>query len=215
MKSEIYWWPEISDIPRESGIYAWYHSPEITEYDLQSEISKVNKLREEKKINEAHESIKNFLDKFIFRYFQEDPYYSILRGPLKPRYEGCFEHKPELSKELLQRLVEDPQRLLTIREVLDSSVPEFASPIYIGMADNLNRRLIKHQSLIEKYLDAPDSEPGEETGKDTSFAMRVCLRRIPPTRLFVVTKILSSSGKRYLDVENILNRINYPILGRN
>ena len=45
--------------------------------------------------------------------------------------------------------------------------------------------------------------------------MEVCRRNILPAQLFVVINIIKDNGKRYIDLENILNRIHYPLLGRN
>lgn len=220
--STTYWWTEISNVPQKPGVYAWYYLPEITDFDLQQTISRIRVYRDDNDIEVAIETVKSFLQNFLFQYFQEEPYQAILRGALKPKYEGSIEHKPELSEELLKRIVEEPERLITIKQVLEKSAPDFASPIYIGMSENLSSRLKRHKKLIEKYSsqllsqntsNRNDKRDGED--RDQSFAMRICSRHIPPTRLFVTISILDDAGKRYVDIENILNRIHYPLLGRN
>ncbi len=220
--STTYWWTEISNVPQKPGVYAWYYLPEITDFDLQQTISRIRVYRDDNDIEVAIETVKSFLQNFLFQYFQEEPYQAILRGALKPKYEGSIEHKPELSEELLKRIVEEPERLITIKQVLEKSAPDFASPIYIGMSENLSNRLKRHKKLIEKYSsqllsqntsNRNDKKDGED--RDQSFAMRICSRHIPPTRLFVTISILDDAGKRYVDIENILNRIHYPLLGRN
>jgi len=220
--STTYWWTEISNVPQKPGVYAWYYLPEITEFDLQQTISRIRVYWDDDDIEAALETVKSFLQNFLFQYFQEEPYQAILRGSLKPKYEGSIEHKPELSEELLKRIVEEPERLITIKQVLEESAPDFASPIYIGMSENLSSRLKHHKKLIEKYSsqllnqnisNRTNKRDGED--RDQSFAMRICSRHIPPTRLFVTISILGDVGKRYVDIENILNRIHYPLLGRN
>lgn len=220
--STTYWWTEISNVPQKPGVYAWYYLPEITDFDLQQTISRIRVYWDNNDIEAAIETVKSFLQNFLFQYFQEEPYQAILRGALKPKYEGSIEHKPELSEELLKRIVEEPERLITIKQVLERSAPDFASPIYIGMSENLSSRLKRHKKLIEKYSSQllnqntssqDDKKDGED--RDQSFAMRICSRHIPPTRLFVTISILEDAGKRYVDIENILNRIHYPLLGRN
>ena len=218
----IYWWTETSNIPHKPGVYAWYYSPEITEFDLEQIIRKINNFREIGDTDAAFMAVHNFLHDYLFRYFQEEPYQATLKGALKPKYEGYVEHTPELSEDLVKRVIEQPERLMTMKQVLEKSAPNFASPIYIGMSENLRDRIKRHKKLIEKYCSQfPNSNiqlkstDKESENRDRSFAMRICSRNIPPTRLFVAINILEDIGKRYVDIENILNRIHYPLLGRN
>jgi hypothetical protein len=222
MTSKTYSWTEISSIPQKPGIYAWYYSPEITHFDLQKTIDRIKFFSGNNDTESALKVVSEFLQSYLFRYFREEPYHAILGGSLKPKYEGYIEHKPELSQELVKRIIEEPERLLTIKQVLEKSAPDFASPIYIGMSENLNKRLKQHKRLIEKYC----SESSESNNyskfttknndeRERSFAMRICSRNIPPTRLFVLINILENVGSQYIDIENILNRIHYPLLGRN
>lgn len=211
----IYSWHEIGDVPAAPGVYAWYYTPEITAFDLDRITAEILTLKVGAGPAAAKEAVRAFLDEAVFRYFREQPYSAQLRGPLKPRYEGQIEHRPTLSDSLLDRIVEAPERLATIRSVLEASAPNFASPIYIGMSERLRNRLGKHKSLIEKYGELPDPGPTEEDQRDHSFAKEVRARSIPPSRLFVVASVISGPPGTYVDIENILNRIHYPLLGRN
>lgn len=211
----IYSWHEIGDVPAAPGVYAWYYTPEITAFDLDRITSEILELKVDRGASAAKDAVRDFLDETVFRYFREQPYSAQLRGPLKPRYEGKIEHRPTLSESLLDRIVEEPARLATIRTVLEASAPNFASPIYIGMSERLRTRLAKHKALIEKYGELPDPGASEEEQRDHSFAKEVRARSIPPSRLFVVAKVISGPPGTYVDIENILNRIHYPLLGRN
>lgn len=213
-------WTEISHVPYKSGVYAWYYNPEITEFDLNECIDIITKFVKEGNISFAQDTVKSFLEKFLFNYFTEDSYQVFLKGALKPKYEGQIEHVPSLSQSLVERIVKDPNKLKTIKKVIEDSAPFFASPIYIGMADNLNNRLLKHKKLIQKYrsetqglLHINNNENKEV--RDQSFAWQVCKRNIPPSKLFVIVKIVDETEHGYLDIENILNRIHYPLFGRN
>lgn len=206
----IYRWNELSKIPSQQGVYAWYYVPEITDFDLQSAIEKIRN-----DPDQAEHVISTFLYDFIFKYFQEEPYKASLFGTLKPKYEGLIDHKPELSKSLVERIIESPDRLNTIREVLVKSVPNFSSPMYIGMSGNVHRRIQEHQSLIRKYSSLSQSKTHEASNRDQSFAVRLCSRGIPPNQLVVFVNIIDVSDDSYIDIENILNRIHYPLLGRN
>lgn len=212
-----YSWYEIGDVPAEPGVYAWYYTPEITDYDLDKIISTVRRLKASAGAAAAKQAVRLFLEDTVFRYFREQPYFAQLRGPLKPTYEGTIGHAPSLSESLVDRIVEDPTRLEAIRDVLEASAPDFASPIYIGMSERLASRLKHHKSLIEKYGEIANLgvRTSTEEQRDHSFAREIRDRDIPPSRLFVVTRVISGPAGTYVDVENILNRIHYPLLGRN
>jgi hypothetical protein len=211
----IYSWQEIADVPMSPGVYAWYYTPEITSFDLDRVTSELKATKAAEGSAAAKEKASVFLEETVFRYFKERPYNAELSGPLKPRYEGQMEHRPALSDTLLDRIVEEPSRLTTIRDVLEASAPNFASPIYIGMSEKLRVRLSRHKSLIEKYGELPAHGGSAEEQRDQSFAREIRARSIPPTRLLVVTKVISGPIRAYVDIENILNRIHYPLLGRN
>lgn len=221
----IYRWTEISDVPKKPGVYAWYYSPEITDYDLQKVIQSLSKMNNDNRDEASAELVTEFLYKNIFRIFQEEPYEATVKGSLKPEYKGCLEHKPHISESLVSRIIEKPERLQTIKDVLESSTPNFSSPIYIGMSDKLGNRLKQHKRLIEKYYEGAlriennniknSKKDVSSSQKDQSFAAEVYKRKMIPSRLFVITNILDDLGNRYIDIENILNRIHYPLLGKN
>ena len=216
-------WTELNEIPTVPGTYAWYYAPEITDFDIKQTIEIVRQKNAEGEVGEAKKVIEIFLEKFIFSYFLEEPYLVDIKGPLKPEFCGTINHLPRLSETLILRLVEDPARLKTIKEVIEESAPDFASPIYIGMSDNINRRILKHKSLIEKYFSENSlvgfsKQPADVETKDArdhNFAWQIKKRAIPPTRLFVIIKQITGQNRPYIDIENILNRIHYPLLGRN
>ena len=207
-------WADIVNAPALPGVYAWYYSPEITDYDLEQTIAQLKACRDIDR-PAAQALVRTTLDNRIFKHFREDPYQARIEGPLKPTYTGTLEHTFEVSSGLVQRIVEDPDRLRTIRDVLDMSAPMFASPLYMGMAGELRTRLATHKALIERYrrLHRQGDEPARNS--DAGFAWQVAKRRIPPDRLIVFTCTTAADDKTAVDIENILNRIYYPILGRN
>lgn len=221
----IYRWTQISNIPKKPGVYAWYYSPEITDYDLRIIIQSLSNMNSNDDKDEASELVTEFLYKNIFRIFQEEPYQATVKGSLKPEYKGYLEHNPHLSESLVSRIIDEPERLQTIKDVLESSTPNFSSPIYIGMSEKLGNRLKQHKKLIENYYTEPSKTESKNIKfikkdipnlqKDQSFAAEVCKRKMIPSRLFVVVNILEDIGNRYVDIENILNRIHYPLLGKN
>ena len=216
-----YQWSEVPTIGDVPGIYAWYYMPEITQFDIGKLIESVQSHMSNGDRAFAHKEIETFLEQFIFSYFTEEPYQTIMRGPLKPTYEGHLHHHPAMSMALIERLVDDPERLHTVKAVLETSAPDFASPIYIGMSEKLGRRLKNHRKLVEKYRAkrpettfTPDAEITADQ-RDQSFARQIAEREINPQRLFVMIRFVDTGANHYVDLENILNRIHYPLLGRN
>jgi hypothetical protein len=205
---ERYHWSDLSNAPEKPGVYAWYYSPELTQFDVERTIEQLQKLGVNQKA-EAAALVRSVLDDRVFRYFREDDYHARIEGPLKPSYEGDLRHSFAPSEGLIARLVADPQRLRFVKGVLEVSAPMFASPIYIGMSDCLRDRLRQHKAMIERY------RAGRPDNGGSAFAFQVAKRRMPPERLFVLTCVMPNSEDMAVDVENVLNRIYYPILGRN
>jgi hypothetical protein len=211
-------WSQLGNIPEKPGIYAWYYSPKISKCDIDRFIETVNKLNGEGAVAEAQRIVRAFLEKQLFRFFKEDPFFAQITGALKPSYEGELRHQTTISEGLIKRLSERPDRIQSIRSVLELTTPNFASPIYIGMSDGLRSRIAGHKALIErfrKHFSASESTDGVEEDGDAGFARRVAQRGIPPELLFVTTCVVEGENGIHVDLENILNRIYYPILGRN
>jgi len=208
-------WADLSSAPAAPGVYAWYYQPEISDFDLNGAIANILALRETNRLD-CERYIFEILQDRLFRYFREDPYQAIVEGPLKPIYRGALEHSFVVSSDLVTRLVEQPERLRSIRDILKSSAPIFASPLYIGMSSNLRTRLGTHKMLIEKYRLHRLKELPQPRKSDAGFAWQVAKREISPDRLFVFSYLTQTNDESLAtDVENILNRLFYPILGRN
>lgn len=212
--AKSYEWAEIGRVPQVPGVYAWYYRPEITEFDLQGAVAALSGTAD---IAERRTIVREFLDRTLLQFFHEEPYSATIRGALKPKYEGELVHMQALSDSLVDRVASEPERLHTIKTVVESSAPHFASPLYIGMSERLGERLATHKALITRYRDsgrAASAFASDESG-DSTFAVQVCKRRIAPNRLFVVTRPIHTAGNRYVDIENLLNRIHYPLFGKN
>jgi hypothetical protein len=212
---------EVAGAPDMPGVYSWYYRIELTDRDIAVCIADVEAAPD---INSKEEVIRAFLDRRLFRYYKEEPYSVEVTGPLKPRYAGLVEHISEISQSLCKRVAEEPQRLNDIKTALIHTVPRFASPIYIGVAKRLRSRLMQHVRLIEslQHLKASAISAGlmagamtEEEENDHKFAYEVTmLRDFATSSLVVNTLELSIDDAIRYDLENILNRINYPLCGR-
>jgi len=211
-------WRQINsqNISTLSGIYAWYYEHNISDFDIQEQINKINK---EKNIEIKKNIIKIFLQDHIFSYYEESPYDALITGKLKATYSGKLIHKNTVSENLVGRIIENPLLLNEIKNILVSISSSFMSPLYIGMAKKLLVRLKKHKFLIEKYRSEgiPNNAESniDDEIRDHNFASRVIKKNFTETNLYVVVKELEKEESLHNIMENILNRINHPVLGRN
>lgn len=219
----------IESLPTTPGIYAWYYIPTISKADIDEFIQKTLKTSQD--VEERKELVRQFLNKRVFDYLKEEPYGVTLTGKLKPTYEGKIDQAFNMTPELLRRVSEEPERLFKIAEHLKTSIPVFASPIYIGMSDNLRTRLVQHKQAMERYhnnsfteaeliREIDSNNKNDEEKKRKNFAYEVVkIRgfRFNNLRLFYkeTNGYETEQGNLSNDLENILNRINYPLCGRN
>ena len=209
-----YEWRDLATALEEPGVYAWYSNLFVSTADVDQFEQTVIEMRT--KGGNVLEYIQERLDQLIFRRYREDNYQVQLTGALKPRFSGEALHQPTLSPGLLERLAEDPTRFRQIAEALSGAAPAFTAPLYIGMAKSLRERLMKHKTLIERLLDSRSNRGVSEIDDgDAGFARQIVARRFDPTNLFVHVRVVNVKSNEQVDVENILNRINFPIFGRN
>ena len=125
---------------------------------------------------------------------------------------------------MVDRFANEPLRLKALASLLRAATPVFASPIYIGSSKSLRRRLLNHTKLINRYREGLLNLSPEEIEKldatenkaDHSFAREAGLiRRFDPNDLWVYTFDTNMADEYTFDIENILNRINFPLCGRN
>lgn len=218
--SNSYSWSELNRIVEgQCGIYAWYFSPMISTCDVEDLKRKLESLNN----SEKHECVRNFLMNNLFDYFKESPYSAKLNAPLKPAYNGFLHHNQKISATLVDKIVDDPDRLTVIKKLLSHTVPHFASPLYIGMSNCLSTRINRHKSLIEKFSSQRetkifDTEKEADLLGDQSFASEVVNRKIPSSKLNVwilPVPMIETRNEEYKDLENILNRIYFPLFGKN
>lgn len=213
---------EVANAPETPGVYAWYYRIDLTDKDIANCIEEVEL---ELSPEEREAIVKRFLETHLFRYYKEMPYLVDLTGPLKPRYKGAIDHNIDISETLVKRLAAEPNNLLELKRMLKLTVPMFASPIYIGVATRLRDRLRQHVRLIDALQNLKASAVGDgfqvpagdtDDDRDHKFAYEVAMTRgFRSSNLIVNTLELPVTDTIRYDLENILNRINYPLCGRN
>lgn len=206
-------WSEIDLAPETLGVYAWYSRLVISKADINNIVKRVQIAQQESDVR-ARAEVEDALDRFIFSPYRETPYQVALRGQLKPKFSGAVIHEPSKSDSLIERLASSPERFHTIAEVLKSAAPWFTAPLYIGMAVNLRSRLKQHRNKIVELRDLQGFASIDDAA-EAGFANQVVARNFDPTNLFVHIAEVDVDTGEHNDLENILNRINYPIFGRN
>lgn len=206
-------WAEIDQAPEVPGIYAWYSRLIISKADIEAVIRRVDLARLSSELL-AKQEVEEALERFIYGPYQETPYLVALRGQLKPRFSGAVAHEPSRSDSLISRLATEPERFRVIADVLKTVAPSFTAPLYIGMAKNLRSRLKQHRNKIVELRDQHGGH-GVDASVEAGFANQVVARNFDPTNLFVHIAEVNVDTGEHNDLENILNRINYPIFGRN
>jgi hypothetical protein len=205
-------WEELHAAPAQPGIYAWYYQIRIPKADIQTCITD---LRAAPQQSEALDIVRNFFDRMIYKYIGETPYDVLLSGALKPTYEGTAKFAPTLSNSFLQSIVDNPDSLTHLADMLSRTIPHFASPLYIGMSTNLRRRLKQHREAITA-AQTPGvrvERPAEWSVSEHAFAVEVRRRALPLPSLRVVVQPTPSSLEPKL-IEYLLNRSCYPVFGR-
>lgn len=197
------------------GIYAWYAKPSISEVD----------------INPADDfrSLINIMNGYMTSH--HPPILDV-------RIESSFYHRWSQSidenshKEWKERLIREIKVLhelgffnnkdagKLIVELFKSTIPNIASPLYIGSSGNLNRRLDEHKKELDEVFRLTRGDVrGLDIDELNSFAKRAIYRRFRPANLMVWAVSIDSDfdeiNMRALCyfVEWILNGCHAPKLG--
>jgi hypothetical protein len=205
---------EVDLAPNGPGLYAWYHHIELNDTDIEEcEL----RLSSEGNGSTRHDVLDTFLREHVFHPYKETNYTVEVSGKLKPRYAGSVAHVPRLGDDFLELLSAVPGRLGKLKRVMRAAVPLFASPVYVGVATkSLRTRLRRHQNLLLEYRELGRRDAAELLDEDHSFAFEaICVRGFVPTDLMVFAMELDDAADIARAAEYILNRINYPLCGRN
>ncbi len=208
-----YRFDEVDRAPSSPGLYAWY-------YQVAIDVATIDILAEEfatQPLTTRKDRVEAFLREQVFKPYIEAPYDVRISGKLKPEYEGRISHKHDLSTKAVDHFADQPRALLELRDLLLRSVPVFASPIYIGVAKtSLRQRLGRHRALIESYAESGGTTLRDLDDPAHSFAYEAVVeRKLDPIRLFVYVQPLEGAKATAVASEYLLNRINYPLCGRN
>lgn len=136
------------------------------------------------------------------RIFSSNSLRTVAKAPLEVVYEGELK-----MSELLFNEVES-NGLLAEASIL------FAPPLYIGITENIRRRLREHRDSLQAALNNNDLHDGTEFGYRIGEVLSES-RSISLSSFFVKVLIVEdeASRKDIEDVEHCLNRTFSPIFG--
>lgn len=204
------------------GVYAWYFKPTFTKRDIELFLADLSK---NQLLVESQDLTANWFNKNFFKPFKNKSLDALVKGKLTEVYQGTLDHKTENTIDYQNVATE--KHLLHLKSFFDNLDHSFLNPIYIGKAENLKNRLTKHKKLILKALEnsktqvefALQNSTEANTDEDADahyLAEDIIKRQLDINKLFVVTYDLPQDQIHMLyTFEFILNRINYPICGRN
>lgn len=199
-------WKDLDSAPEVPGLYAWYYRPLITTKDVQKLIEEISKNEDSEKKRVA----KKFLKEKVFSPFQELPYEVKVSGQLKPEFIGQITHKMTISSDIIEKFVSHPEDAWGLKTLFESEIQALASPLYVGMAKkSLRERLKQHRKKIGDLRGNNQPEV-----KAVDFATTVVARGMRPTHLSVYVREFNDV-KKISNLENVINRIFFPIIGRN
>lgn len=213
---------EVPAVEAKPGLYAWYLRIIPGKSNIESSENFVKAL---KRINE--QLCYPTLTMQLRGHFSMN-----MKGDLKHIWYG-HDEKPFAKK--FKKVLDNPEEREVLNCILESVVPFFTGPLYIGVSKNLKKRLQVHTQLIQKYRKEyhDNTESLEDTTPDISvdsksslrndknFAQRIVERRIDPNHLAVSITYVSHPQlseerirKTIETTETLLNRLFYPILGK-
>lgn len=205
---------EVDLAPSGPGLYAWYHHIELNDADIEECEKRLDAAASQAARDDM---LDLFLREHVFHPYRETNYTVEVSGKLKPQYVGAIAHVPRLGTQFLQLLSSTPGQLGKLKRVLRAAVPLFASPVYVGVATkSLRVRLRAHRRLLLEFRERGQRDPAELLDEDHSFAFEaICVRGFVPTDLMVFAMELDDAAEIARAAEYVLNRINYPLCGRN
>ncbi|MCG7607947.1 MULTISPECIES: hypothetical protein [Mycobacterium] len=226
---------DVSEAPEAPGIYAWYAAFRATEQDWQFQPGPTG----DEALGPFAELICRYGGQFeplAVQLSGQGAYGARWRGDLAvdfPFAEGGSSsghndggESAQQTHPRIMKAVETPGARKVVAKLLEHATPTFSTPLYIGVAEDLRRRLTDHKKSYSKAMSWLRDHPEDIAAiklAGKSFGERAAARNIAMERLEVWVidleeelSELSSEQLREMaeSAEWILHRIYSPILGR-
>lgn len=208
--SELLTWQEVSSkAPACPGLYAWYGRLNVGAADLSSP-----------------EELRRALNRHTDRHALAELDIQVA-GPFEQRWRAKASNtRLSATQSGLTGpvLPEQTKELESVAALLRHATPTFAAPVYVGVSNNVRRRLQTHQRHILSRLgnEAVSDEPIEP--RDAEFADRVTRAGFSPNHLAVAVITFEEITEAELDPEHsrqlveiaewYINRWYTPLFGR-
>ncbi|MBN4927159.1 hypothetical protein IEU95_09965 [Hoyosella rhizosphaerae] len=223
----------MDDAPSAPGIYAWYARMQTGSEDW--------KIRTQDGRDVSTDAFADLLRQYA-SYHQPRPI--PLRGEASygGRWAGSLaleqpldfisemrsngEDLPDEASDLYDTISSESGRKI-LATMLDQAIPVFSSPMYIGVAKDLNDRLLRHRTDFDKGVQWLSKNPGEAESLATrakNFGLRAAAKGLAMEQLEVWVIETSPSGMGDVDAvqlrsiahttEWLLHKIFAPVLGK-
>lgn len=226
---------DVDSAPSVAGIYAWYGlvAPSPPDWEAKVEGGK----------DTGAQTFRDFLSRQTAR-FGLPPLRITGEGNFAVKWGGALHDQTAVAlqrtltgegsheaaapaAEALDDTIDTPNLRAVLAGALAMATPVFASPLYIGVAENLHERLQTHKNNLYRVAASLRNRPDlreklQET--DKNFAVRAVTLGFTPDNLIVWTLRLDSFSETTLDqdalrtvaeaAEWLLNRWHRPVLGR-
>jgi hypothetical protein len=220
---EFYRWfatDEVESADDSPGIYAWYPVPQIGKPDY-----------------EQKDAFRSLLDSFSTRFIA--PSLSVrasttfllrwegsIQETTSARFRDLLQGPDDKVSKSMQKIVDKERNREVLARLLTLTIPILASPLYIGMSENLRTRLAQHRDELYDRLSQAREDPEylQRSRLDQTFASRAIASGFSGDTLVVWTinleKALGLSSAEddakevAAGTEWLLNRWFRPIFGR-
>ncbi len=233
----------VSQAPESPGLYAWYSKVDIGDSDYVKQIfeGKDEGATRFRASLARHTGRHNLPDMHVHIHSSfESEWKATISELTTERFVETLYGNPPVDEQAeqgikkrlaaLDKSFETQKTRQLFKRILEDSVPIFASPIYIGVSDNLRRRLTEHVQYLQRLARALDREPQqrEDLRRSASqsglFAARALAAGFDENLLEVHIQDFSEFAGGEFTVEQlrdiagsaewVLNRWHKPYLGR-
>jgi hypothetical protein len=238
VKGQVFGFDEISDIPPQPGLYAWYANLGLGAADLADEGQTRRALEKQtqkyKPVPLQVEIKGNFGSRWVGKLSDcsmDDLGNALLNQTFDDTNgEGSRSSEKQRGQKLNNALIESATRQALI-STLEECIPVFLSPLYVGISDNLQRRLRHHVNEFrvatrtsksqDEYFNLDSKTELPDQVSETEFAVRAVRAGFKEDNLKVfifpvqnIENLNSTQIRNVIEgVEFLLNRWVRPSLG--
>jgi hypothetical protein len=189
------------------GIYCWHYRPVVSKLDIQHLFESIATLPSDQRTGFLRTSptfTRHFVDPFRLQ-----PSEIRIYGKLLPTYAGTVSHILAFGEKNFEHAVQSLEELTLFFELATKFIHVASSPLYIGIAKDRSLRV-----RIKEHIRDMSNAQNRLCLTPSCFGERAIERNLDRKNLWVSYLPVDPSCSSLLnDVEYILNRSFFPILG--